>query len=163
MDLVFKCPHCEQELEVDAGGAGSTLQCPSCSNTITVPSQPSSSPAPTPAPDPASAPDSIAAFHESRHFSVPSHEAATEALIQKTNRPLEVVAKTGDKTMRIKTFKRSDCQEVGRDRFDEKVSHFLDEVGQVNIVSINTISYSTIDMSTHNQVEDYGVLVVYKG
>ncbi|MGA2541096.1 MAG: hypothetical protein ABSG78_05980 [Verrucomicrobiota bacterium] len=155
MDLVFKCPHCEQELEVDAGGAGSTLQCPSCSNTITVPSQPAGSPA--------AGPDSIAAFHESRHFTVPTHEEPADGLIQKPSRPLEVVAKTGDKTMHIKTFKRSDCQEVGRDRFDEKVSHFLEEVGQVNIVSINTINYSTIDMSTHNQVEDYGVLVVYKG
>jgi hypothetical protein len=155
MDLIFKCPHCDQELEVDAGGAGSTLQCPSCSNTITVPSQPATSPA--------SGPSSITAFHESRHFTVPSHEVPADELIQKPSRPLEVVAKTGDKTMHIKTFKRSDCQEVGRDRFDEKVSHFLEEVGQVNIVSINTINYSTIDMSTHNQVEDYGVLVVYKG
>ncbi|HXR08423.1 MAG TPA: hypothetical protein VN765_13885 [Candidatus Acidoferrum sp.] len=157
MDLIFKCPHCEQELEVDAGGAGSTLQCPSCFNTITVPSQPASAPVPAPAPAPVTPP------HEEKHYSVPSHEAPAEGLIQKPNRPLEVVAKDGDRTLRIKTFKRSDCQEVGRDRFDEKVSHFLGEVGQTNIVSINTINYSTIDMSTHNQVEDYGVLVVFKG
>jgi hypothetical protein len=94
---------------------------------------------------------------------VPSHETPAEGLIQKPNRPLEVVAKDGDKTLRIKTFKRSDCQEVGRDRFDEKVSHFLGELGQTNIISINTINYSAIDMATHNQVQDYGVLVVFKG
>jgi hypothetical protein len=98
-----------------------------------------------------------------KHFSVPVHEAATDALIQKPKRPLEVVAKDGDKKLRIRTFKRTDCQEVGRDRFDEKVSEFLDQVGQVNIVSVNTVSYSAIDMSTHNQVFDYGVLIVFKG
>ena len=159
MDLVFKCPHCDQELEVDAGGAGTTLQCPSCSNTITVPSQESGATATASASAPAPPPAALA----EKHFSVPSHDTATESLITKPTRPLEVVAKNGDKTLRIKTFKRSDCQEVGRDRFDEKVSHFLGELGQTDIVSINTINYSTIDMSTHNQVEDYGVLVVFKG
>jgi len=151
MDLIFKCPHCEQELEVDAGGAGSSIQCPSCLNTITVPSQPGNSPAAvTPPP-------------EEKHYSVPTHEVAADGLIQKPNRPLEVVAKNGDKTLRIKTFKRSDCQEVGRDRFDEKVSNFLCEVGQPNIVSINTIGYSSLDMNTQRVMEDYGVLVVFKG
>jgi hypothetical protein len=94
---------------------------------------------------------------------VPSHEKTSDPLIHKPNRPLDVVAKDGDKKMRIKTFKRSDCQEVGRDRFDEKVSEFLEMVGQANIVSINTINYSAIDMATHNKLEDYGVLVVFKG
>jgi DNA-directed RNA polymerase subunit RPC12/RpoP len=37
MDISFKCPICDQELEVDASGAGSTIECPSCSNSITVP------------------------------------------------------------------------------------------------------------------------------
>ena len=157
MDLIFKCPHCDQELEVDAGGAGSSLQCPACSNTITVPSQDSGGTNPAPAPPPA--PTAPA----EKHFTVPPHEAATEALITKPNRPLEVVAKDGDRKMRIKTFKRSDCQEVGRDRFDEKVSEFLEKVGQLNIVSINTVNYSALDMATHIQVQDYGVLVVFKG
>jgi hypothetical protein len=156
MDLVFKCPHCDQQLEVDAGGAGSSLQCPSCGNTITVPNQESAPPPPAPPPPPPKAP-------EPKHFSVPTHEKAADPLIQKANRPLDVVAKDGDKKMRIRTFKRSDCLEVGRDRFDEKVSEFLEQVGQVNIVSINTINYSAIDMATHNKLEDYGVLVVFKG
>ena len=158
MDLVFKCPHCEQELEVDAGGAGTILQCPSCSNSITVPSPPAGSPATTTASaHPPSAP-------AEKHFSVPVHEAAAvERLITKPNRPLEVVAKDGDKSMRIKSFKRSDCQEVGRDRFDEKVSQFLQQVGQTNIISINTFNYSTLDIATQKEVEDYGVIVVFKG
>jgi hypothetical protein len=156
MDLVFKCPHCDQQLEVDAGGAGSSLECPSCSNIITVPSQESLNPAPPPAPAPPPEP-------AHKHFSVPSHDKTSDPLIQKTKRPLDVVAKDGDKTMKIKTIKRTDCLEVGRDCFDEKVSAFLERVGQVNIVSINTINYSSIDMATHNKLEDYGVMVVYKG
>ena len=131
---------------MDAGGAGSTLQCPACSNTITVPSQDASGANPAPAPAPA--PVALA----EKHFTVPTHETAGEALITKPNRPLEVVAKDGDKKMRIKTFKRSDCQEVGRDRFDEKVSEFLDKVGQLNIISIDTVTYSALDMATHIQV-----------
>ena len=155
MDLVFKCPHCEQELEVDAGGAGTTLQCPSCSNTITVPNQPLGGPAAAPAPARPAA--------EEKHFSVPVHEAAAERLISKPNRPLQVVAKDGDKMVRIRTMKRSDCLEVGRDRFDEKVSQFLQQVGPANIVSVNTINYSAIDMGTQKEVMDYGVLIVFKG
>lgn len=157
MDIVFKCPNCEQELEVDAGGAGSTLQCPSCSTTITVPTAESGEAAPAPPPPPPPPAE--------KHFSVPVHEAPAEALvhIQKASRPLEVVAKEGDKKMRIKTFKRSDCQEVGKDKFDEKVSEFLERVGQMNIVSVNTVSYSLVDMATHTTLQDYGVLIVFKG
>lgn len=155
MDLVFKCPHCDQELEVDAGGAGTNLQCPSCNNTITVPSQEAGDRAPAPA--------SASPPHEEKHFSVPVHEAAAEMLITKPTRPLEVVAKDGDKKMRIKTIKRSDCLEVGHDRFDEKVSQFLEKVGQINIVSISTVNYTALDMATLRELMDYGVLVVYKG
>jgi DNA-directed RNA polymerase subunit RPC12/RpoP len=161
MDIVFKCPHCEQELEVDDRGVGSTLECPACSNTITVPARPPGGAAPAPAEQPPKS--SVAAFHESKHFSVPTHDAPADALIQKSNRPLEVAALEGDKKMRIKTFKRADCQEVGKDKFDEKVSNFLQQVGQLNVISINTINYSALDMATHIQVHDYGVLIVFKG
>jgi len=141
-------------LEVDAGGAGTTLQCPSCSNTITVPSQESGGrPAAPPAPPPPA----------EKHFTVPVRNTAAEPLIAKPQRPLEVVAKDGDKIVRIKTFKRSECLEVGRDRFDEKVSLFLQQVGQANIISINTVSYSALDMTTQKELSDYGVLIVFKG
>ena len=157
MDLVFKCPHCEQELEVDAGGAGTTLQCPSCSNTITVPSPAGQAPPPPTAPAP------MPRRLQEKHYSVPVHEAPAERLISKAQPPAGGGGQGRRQELRIKTFKRSDCQEVGRDRFDEKVSQFLEQVGQTNIVSINTINYSTIDMATHKEVEDYGVLVVFKG
>jgi DNA-directed RNA polymerase subunit RPC12/RpoP len=159
MDISFKCPVCEQELEVDASGAGSTIECPACSTSITVPNAGAISvvraAAPPPAPEP---------LKEEKHFSVPVHEHAPEqALIQKPNRPLDVVAKEGDKTMRIKTFKRTDCVEVGKDRFDEVVSAFLEKVGQANIVVIHPISYSYLELGTHTLLDDYGVMIVYRG
>ena len=38
MDINFKCRHCEQDLSVDAAGAGSEIQCPACGETIMIPS-----------------------------------------------------------------------------------------------------------------------------
>jgi DNA-directed RNA polymerase subunit RPC12/RpoP len=158
MDISFKCPVCDQELEVDASGAGSTIECPSCGSSITVPHPDPALVVPVAAPAPAEPPK------EEKHFSVPVHEhAPPQALIQKPNRPLDVVAKEGDKTMRIKTFKRTDCVEVGKDHFDEVVSAFLEKVGQVNIVSINPINYSYEELSTRKILTDYGVMIIFKG
>jgi hypothetical protein len=157
MDISFKCPICEQQLEVDASGAGSTIECPSCAGAITVP-HPDPATA-VPAADPPPEPPK-----EEKHFSVPVHDhAPVQALIQKPNRPLDVVAKDGDKTMRIKTFKRTDCVEVGKDHFDEQVSAFLEKVGQTNIVSISPISYSYQELGTRQTLDDYGVMIVFKG
>jgi DNA-directed RNA polymerase subunit RPC12/RpoP len=160
MDISFKCPNCDQELEVDASGAGSNIDCPSCSNSITVPQ-----------PDPAAvvhvaalAPAPPEPPKEEKHFSVPVHEhAPPQELIKKPNRPLDVIAKEGDKTMRIKTYKRTDCVEVGKDHFDEVVSAFLEKVGQTNIVSINPISYSYVELGSRQIMVDYGVMIVFKG
>jgi DNA-directed RNA polymerase subunit RPC12/RpoP len=158
MDISFKCPICEQELEVDASGAGTTIECPSCSNSIMVPNTGAAPVIPVAAPSPPEPPK------EEKHFSVPVHERAPpQALIQKPNRPLDVIAKEGDKTLRIKTFKRTECVEVGKDHFDEVVSAFLEKVGQTNIVSISPISYSYMDSGTRQIVGDYGVMIVFKG
>jgi hypothetical protein len=159
MDITFKCPVCDQELEVDASGAGTTIECPSCASSIAVPNPNPSSVVHATAPARAPEPPKV-----EKHFSVPVHEHVTEqALIQKPNRPLEAVAKDGDKTMRIKTFKRTDCVEVGKDRFDEFVSAFLEKIGQTNIVSINPITYSYLELNSHQIVGDYGVMIVFKG
>jgi DNA-directed RNA polymerase subunit RPC12/RpoP len=159
MDISFKCPICEQELEVDSTGAGSTIECPACTSSIKVPDLEASEEAQAASPPAPAAPPK-----EEKHFSVPVHEHAVDpGLIQKPNRPLEVVAKDGDKTMRIKTFKRSDCVEVGKDRFDEIVSGFLEKVGQTNIVSINPVSYSYEELSSRKILDDYGVMIVFKG
>jgi len=161
MDITFKCPNCEQELEVDASGAGSDIECPACSKTITVPV---SDPAAAPAADGPALAAPPAPPKEEKHFAVPVHTHAPETLIQKPNRrPLDVVAKEGDKTLRIKTFKRTDCQEVGKDHFDETVSAFLEKVGQLNIVSVSPINYSFMELGTRNILTDYGVMIIFKG
>lgn len=156
MDIIFKCPHCDQELEVDARGAGTEIECPSCTQMISVPPPPEGAagtpPGEPPPPKPA------------KHFAVPVHDQAAEALIQKPKlKPLEVAAKEGDRTMRIKTFKRTDCQEVGKDHFDEKVSEFLEKVGQANIVSVCPINYSYMELGTRHILTDYGVMIIFKG
>jgi DNA-directed RNA polymerase subunit RPC12/RpoP len=155
MDISFKCPTCDQELEVDASGAGSTISCPSCATIITVP-----------APDAETPEKPQPPLKVEKHFSVPVREHASEGeqLIQKpSTRPLDIAAKEDDKTVRIKTFKRSDCVEVGKDRFDEIVSAFLARVGQPNIVSINPISYSYVELGSHAILADYGVTIVFRG
>jgi len=159
MDLIFKCPQCDQELEVDASGAGSEITCPACSQTITVPNPEPANIVNIPTP-PLPLPP---APKEGKHFVVPVHDKPADELIQKASKPLDVAAKEGDKKLRIKTFKHTDCQEVGKDRFDEIISAFLDKVGQANIVSINPINYSYVEMVGHHVVTDYGILVVYRG
>jgi DNA-directed RNA polymerase subunit RPC12/RpoP len=157
MDISFKCPTCGQELEVDASAAGSSIDCPSCSTVITVPML-----EPALVGVAAMAPQHQAP-REEKHFAVPMHEHAAEALIQKPNRPLEVVAKEGDKTVRIKTFKRTDCVEVGKDKFDEIVSAFLEKVGQANIVNIAPVTYSYQELASRQILSDYGVVIIFKG
>jgi transcription elongation factor Elf1 len=155
MDISFKCPTCDQELEVDASGAGTTITCPSCTSGITVP-YPADAPSEKPPPPP----------KVEKHFSVPVREHAPdeEPLIKKpVNRPLEIAAKECDKTIRVRTFKRTECVEVGKDKFDEKVSEFLAKVGQPNIVSINPICYSYMEMGSRTILTDFGLTVVYKG
>lgn len=155
MDILFKCPNCDQELEVDASGAGSKIECPACSQTITVPaSQPENF-----APPPSAAP-----VKEEKHFVVPVHAAPpANELISKPLRPLEVAAKETDRKMRIKTIRHTECVEVGRDRFDEMVSAFLEKVGQPNIINIHTVTYSVIDSGTRLAMNDFGVVIIYRG
>jgi len=106
---------------------------------------------------------SSAAAREEKHFSVPVHDTPTELLIQKPPPPLEVAAKESEKTLRVKTIKRTECVEVGHDNFDKVVSEFLAKVGHENIVSINTLAYTHLDIGSQKLMTDFGVLIVYKG
>jgi len=36
-DIIFLCPHCEQEIVMEARGAGMTVQCPHCSGELVAP------------------------------------------------------------------------------------------------------------------------------
>ena len=172
MDVIFNCPHCEQELEVDSGGAGQSIECPSCGETIVIPAPDSartkSAPLPALPPKTGGGPvmssiASSAAAKEEKHFSVPVRDVPTEQLIEKPLPPLEVAALESDKKVRVKTIRHTDCVEVGHDRFDEIVTSFLGKIGETNIVSINTLAYSHLDVGTQKLITDYGVMIVYKG
>ena len=158
MDVMFVCPSCKQQLQADSNMAGSTIGCPACQSQIVIP-----------AADPANVASHVpahasAAAKEEKHFAVPVTEGPTQSLIQKALPPLEAQKNAnGDKTIRIRCIKRTDCVEVGKDHFDEVVSKFLADVGEANIVSINTLGYTHVDMGSRQILTDYGVMVVYKG
>lgn len=156
MDIVFKCSNCEQELEVDASGAGTQINCPSCNAEITVPNPESANIVAMPH-------VSNAARLEEKHYAVPLRDKPGEVLVKHSARPLEVAAKDIDKKIRVRTIRRSECQEVGKDHFDERVSEFLGKVGQENVISINAVNYSHPDALGHQQIMDYGVIIVFKG
>jgi DNA-directed RNA polymerase subunit RPC12/RpoP len=178
MDVIFNCSHCQQELEVDSSGAGTEIECPSCGETILIPAADSARAKPVPASAPVPAPAlppkpggshtlnpiaSSAAAKEEKHFSVPVRDVPTEQLIEKPLPPLEVAALESDKKVRVKTIRHTDCIEVGHDRFDEVVTNFLGKVGETNIVSINTLTYTHLDVGSQKLITDYAVLIVYKG
>jgi len=170
MDIVFNCPNCEQELAVDQSGAGSQIECPSCGETITIPASAGkvttgSLPVAPPAGPPA-APSSIntsAAAKVELHLKVPVHDKPAESLIGKAKPPLEVVQKGAGRRLRIRTIRRAACIENGHDLFDEKVSAFLQEVGETNIVSNHVIVYEQFDVGIQKIMTDYGILVIYRG
>ena len=156
MDLIFKCTNCDQELSVDPSGAGTQIECPSCGQTITIPA---AEPEPVRA---ISAMSTSAAAKEVKHFNVPVHSEPTEILVKRAI-PKEVAAKDGEKKLRVRTIKRTECLEVGHDKFDETISEFLAKVGQENLVSMTPITYSHFDLNSRQNMTDYGVFIVYKG
>ncbi len=170
MDVIFNCPKCEQELAVDSSGAGTEIECPSCGEPIVIPeaeSVASHGGIPTEAPEhreghPVNPISSSAAARVELHLRVPTRKAA-ESLIAKPLVPLEVAAKESDKKIRVRTIRHTDCIEVGHDKFDEVVSNFLAKVGESNIISLTTITYTTLDIGTQKVMTEFGVLIVYRG
>jgi len=156
MDLTFACPKCNQELAVDSAAAGTVISCPTCHQKITIPTASLSNIHPM---NPIA---SSAAAKEEHHFKVPVHEGPSESLIEKPLPTLEV-AKEGDKTLRIRCIKRTECIEVGKDKFEQVVTDFLAKIGEENLVSIHTINYNHIDMGTRAILIDFGVMIIFKG
>jgi DNA-directed RNA polymerase subunit RPC12/RpoP len=155
MDLTFNCAKCKQQLEADASMSGSEIECPSCGASIMIPEV---DPANMRTHNPIS---SSAAAKEHYHFAVPVHDAPSEVLIEKPNPPLEAAGR--EKQLRVKCIKRTDCVEVGRDRFDEIVTDFLGKIGENNLVSITPLTYSHLDIGTRQMMSDFGVMIIYKG
>jgi len=169
MDIIFNCPHCEQEMAVDSSGAGSEIQCPSCGQKITIPAaSPPAGPAPAPgAPggaghQPAHTIASSAAAKVEMHLKVPVRDKPSEVLVAKPKVMAEVPVKAGEKKVRVRTIRHATCIESGHDKFDERVTEFLTEVGESNLLSIHTVNYTHFDVSIQKIVEDYGVVIVYR-
>jgi DNA-directed RNA polymerase subunit RPC12/RpoP len=172
MDVIFNCPKCEQELAVDSTGAGTEINCPSCGEAIVIP-QPESvvnrpgvdaaAGVPRGEVHPVNPIGSSAAAKVEMHLRVPVRATPTESLIEKPLVPLEIAAKTTDKKIHVKTIKHTDCIEVGHDKFDEVVSNFLIKIGEANVISITTLTYTHLDIGTQKLMTDFGVMVVYRG
>jgi len=168
MDIIFNCPNCEQELAVDQSGAGSQIECPSCGQAITIPiggkvttgALPSVAPPTTATTSPIAA---SAAAKVALHLKVPVRDTPAESLIDKPKPPLEVVQKGAGKRLRIHTIRRAACVEAGHDKFDEKVTAFLNLVTETNLIGIHPISYEMFDVGVQKVMTDYGVLIVYRG
>jgi DNA-directed RNA polymerase subunit RPC12/RpoP len=166
MEIIFNCPYCEQELSVDGEGAGSEIKCPTCDAKIMVPEKP---------PEALSTPSSdtglftlnpiasSAAAKVEMHLKVPVRDKPAESLLKKSKVPLEAVAKGLDKKIRVHTIRHAHCVEAGHDRFDEKVTEFLSELGEADIIGIHAFSYEHVDVSVQKVLMDFGVLVVYRG
>jgi DNA-directed RNA polymerase subunit RPC12/RpoP len=169
MDVIFNCPKCDQELAVDSSGAGSEIDCPSCGQSIVIPSPETVRAADGDAQGarfeahPINPIASSAAAKVEKHLRVPVRTTPTESLIEKPLAPLETVTKDSEKKIRIKTIRHTDCIEVGHDRFDEIVSNFLAKTGEENIISINTLTYTHLDIGSQKILTEFGVLIVYKG
>jgi DNA-directed RNA polymerase subunit RPC12/RpoP len=156
MDMIFSCPNCKQQLEAETAMAGSEIACPSCQSPIVIPEANIMNVRANPVATSAGA-------KEEKHFSVPVHDKPAETLIHKAKPPLEATAKDGDKKLRVKCIRRTDCVEVGHDRFDEIVSELLGKIGEANLVSITPITYTHLDLGSRQLMTDFGVMLVYKG
>jgi DNA-directed RNA polymerase subunit RPC12/RpoP len=178
MDLTFHCPHCRQELAVDTSAAGSGIECPTCGREIAVPQADITNIHPV---NPISA---SAAAKIERHFSVPVHEGPAEVLLRMPQKqrheeavtpmepmePMEATAvpaapavPAGGRKIRIKIFRHSDCVEVGHDLYEEMVSDFLNQIGEANIISINALNYTHVDIGSQKILTDYAVQILYRG
>jgi hypothetical protein len=92
---------------------------------------------------------------------VPVHDAPSEVLIKQPTRIIEEVA-PGQKQIKMKIFRHSDCVEVGHDRYEEMVSAFLNKVGEENIVSITSLNYTHVDIGSQRLLTDYAVQILYR-
>jgi len=165
MDIIFDCPNCQQELVVDSAGAGTEIECPACGETITIPKE-STKPPPEFMPttgQPINPIAASAAAKVEKHLKVPVRDRPAEPLIKKSATPLEAVAKGADKRIRIHTIRHATCIESGHDLFDQRVTEFLNEIGETNLISVHTINYTFLDIASQKTLTDFGVLVVYRG
>ncbi|MFM1769380.1 MAG: hypothetical protein RJA22_1909 [Verrucomicrobiota bacterium] len=165
MDISFDCPHCSVNLTVDDSMAGAQLDCPKCHGPLTIPAAGAAPVAPVvPPAEGVGGAAAAAPVREAKHLVVPQRDRKKpEILVRTPVKSLELAAKQGSGNLRVKTFRRAECVEAGKDAFDAVVGHFLNEVGEGNIVRLEPIQYGRQDPGTGHWVPDYGLLVVYRG
>lgn len=166
MEIIFNCPHCDQELSVDSEGAGSQIPCPTCGETITIPEESAKSASDEESSVPRLAPSAIASSAAAKihlNLKVPVHNEPVKSLIQKPNVPLEAVAKGADKQIRVKTMRHDKYIESGHDKFDQALTKLLQEIGEPNIIVTHPISYEHFDVQTQKVMTDYGLVIIYRG
>jgi len=162
-------------MAVDSSGAGSEIQCPSCGQKITIPAEAPAAPAAPNVPHPPAPAGQTGAGHQpahtiassaaakvEMHLKVPVRDKPGEILIAKP-KLVEEVSKGADKKVRIRTIRHATCIESGHDKFDERVTEFLNHVGEANILSVHIIAYTHFDVSIQKMMDDYGLLIVYRG
>jgi len=165
MDIIFNCPNCDQELAVDQSGSGTQIDCPSCGESITIPEGgkvTTGSLPPVPPPPAASPIASSAAAKVALHLKVPVRDKPGEILIEKP-KPVELGPKGAGKTLRVHVIRRASCIENGHDFFDDRVSAFLNNVGEANLISIHPVNYEHFDVGVQKIMTDYGLAIVYRG
>lgn len=166
MDIVFNCPNCEQELAVDQSGSGSQIDCPACNESITIPATGKVTTGPLPAvrpppSGPVSTPSPAAKVP--LNLKVPVRDKPSEVLVEKHKSVLEVVQKGAGKRLRSHTIRHASCVESGHDYFDDRVSEYLNQVGETNLIGIHVITYEHFDVGVQKVMTDYGLVIVFRG
>jgi hypothetical protein len=105
---------------------------------------------------------SSAAAKVEMHLKVPVRDKPAESLLKKPKLPLEAVAKGLDKKIRTRTIRHAQCVEAGHDKFDERITELLNEIGEANIVGVHIFNYEHLDVGIQKILMDFGVLVVYR-
>jgi DNA-directed RNA polymerase subunit RPC12/RpoP len=158
MDIDFRCRHCNQSLSADTEDAGTEIKCPACGGSIRIPHADPMHAAPRIINAMAS---SAAAREGAKQFAVPQHATPSEVLAHKPASLPDAPAKEGG-ALRTKCIRHFDCVEVGKDRFDEVLTNFINKIGESNIVRLETFNYAHRDMETREFVTDFGVFILYR-
>jgi DNA-directed RNA polymerase subunit RPC12/RpoP len=157
MDITFTCPNCRQELEVDADGAGTQIECPECGHELTIPE-------PTPVNIKVLPVTATAAGAQAKtQLTLPKRAKPAQVTIEKPRASLELEAKGATKKLLVKCLRHGDHVQNGKDNFEQAASEFLQKVGDANLVGMHPIQYSHVDLASGHTVSDYGLLVVYRG
>ena len=74
----------------------------------------------------------------------------------------EEVEMAAGTTIKVRSFKRTEYIEIGRDTFDKHLGEFFTAIGEENIIQILPLTYEHLDIATEKVVSDYGMIVVYR-